>query len=478
MALRSFTRVAGLLVVALATHSTSGAEALRVGAAAEVITPPVGTPMAGYYFERAAEGVHDDLFARALVLEQGGTKAALVSLDLISTPFALVEAARKEIERVAGIPGRNVMISATHAHTGPVLAGRGLRDDALGGGNDLVRRYSAALPGKIAEAVRRADSALASAVARAAKGEERSIAFNRRFHMTDGTVGWNPGKLNPRILKPAGPIDPEVAVVLFESSSKPPKPLATYVNYAVHLDNVGGLKFSADMPGTVYSLLGTVKGPEMVTVYTTGCCGDINHIDVRWAEPQHGFENAARMGIILAGEVLETWPRLKPVAEGPLRVKSRTVRSAPARDLELRRGDRAAGRGPPSRPEGETAELPRDGPGLQGTGRRGEARQAHRGRGPGHRAGQRPGLGLAPRRDLRRARAGDQAGLAVPAHDHRRAGQRVDRLHPHPPGLRPGQLRGRQRPLRRGLRRTAGRRGDPAAQGAACGRPVITEADR
>ena len=50
------------------------------------------------------------------------------------------------------------MISATHAHTGPVLAGRGLRDDALGAGNDLVRRYTSTLPAKIAEAVRRAES--------------------------------------------------------------------------------------------------------------------------------------------------------------------------------------------------------------------------------------------------------------------------------------------------------------------------------
>src|SRR4051794_35460061 len=324
-ALRSSTRAAGLLIGALATHSSSGAEPLRVGAAAEVITPPVGTPMAGYYFERAAEGVHDDLFARALVLERGETKAALVSLDLISTPLGIVEAARKEIERATGIPGRNVMIGATHAHTGPVLAGRGLRDDALGGGNDLVRRYSAALPGKIAEAVRRAGASLAPAVARAAKGEERSIAFNRRFHMTDGSVGWNPGKLNPRILKPAGPIDPEVSVVLFESASADHKPLATYVNYAVHLDNIGGLKISADMPGTLYSLLSAVKGPDMVTVYTTGCCGDINHINVNWAEPQHGFENAARMGIILAGAVLQTWPALTPVSQDTLQVKSQTV---------------------------------------------------------------------------------------------------------------------------------------------------------
>jgi hypothetical protein len=302
-----------------------GAEPLRTGTAAVVITPPIGTPMAGYYFERAAEGVHDDLFAKAIVLEQGNTRTALVSLDLISTPLGLVNAARHEIEQITGIPPSHVMISATHAHTGPVLAGRGLRDDALGGGNDLVQRYSTTLPGKIAEAVKRAQDALKPVSVRTARGEERSIAFNRRFHMIDGTVGWNPGKLNPRILKPAGPVDPELALILFESQEKVPKPLATYINYAVHLDNIGGLKISADMPGTVYSLLASVKGSEMITLYTTGCCGDINHIDVRWAEPQHGFENAARMGIILAGAVLKAWPRLRSIDPEPLRVKSQTV---------------------------------------------------------------------------------------------------------------------------------------------------------
>jgi hypothetical protein len=309
----------------MATLSGQGAELLRVGAATVVITPPSGIPMAGYYVERAAEGVHDDLFAKALVLEQGDTRAALVSLDLISTPLGLVKEGRREIERTTGIPAGQVMISATHAHTGPVLAGRGLRDEARGARGDLVQHYSTTLPGKIAEAVKRAHDSLKPATLKAARGEERSIAFNRRFHMTDGSVGWNPGKLNPKIVKPAGPIDPEVAMVVFESQGKAPRPLATYLNYAVHLDNVGGLKISADMPGTLYSLLAMVKGPEMVTLYTTGCCGDINHIDIRWAEPQHGFENAARMGIILAGAVLETWPQLRSINPEPLQIKSQVV---------------------------------------------------------------------------------------------------------------------------------------------------------
>ena len=144
--------------------------------------------------------------------------------------------------------------------------------------------------------------------------------------MTDGTVGWNPGKLNPKILKPAGPIDPDVAVVYFESDDKEKVPLATYVNYSVHLDNVGGTKFSADLPATVCDLLGRFKGPDMVTLYTAGCCGDVNHIDVKWAAPQGGHANAARMGVILAGEILRAWPRLKADPPGGLRVRTAKVR--------------------------------------------------------------------------------------------------------------------------------------------------------
>jgi hypothetical protein len=299
------------------------AGALRAGAAAVVITPPVGTPMAGYYSPRGAEGVHDDLYAKALVFEVDGQKAALVALDLISTTRDLVDDARREVERTTGLKGSSVMISATHAHTGPVIKGRGAREDALGGSSDLARQFRESLPGKIAEAVRQAEAKLTPAKVRVGHGREASIAFNRRFHMKDGTVGWNPGKLNPNILKPAGTIDPDVPIIYMESAGG--KPLATYVNYAVHLDNVGGRRFSADMPYTLARSLAEFKGSEMLTLFTAGCCGDVNHIDVTWRERQGGFDNAARMGVILAGEVLRTWPKLSDVEPSALRTRSVTV---------------------------------------------------------------------------------------------------------------------------------------------------------
>jgi hypothetical protein len=124
------------------------------------------------------------------------------------------------------------------------------------------------------------------------RGHEDSIAFNRRYLMKDGSTGWNPGLLNPNIVKPAGTIDPEVPVVWFEATAK--KPVAAYVNYAVHLDNVGGTQISSDLPYTLAKLLAEVKGPDLVTLYTTGTCGDVNHVNVNWGVRQSGHANAAR----------------------------------------------------------------------------------------------------------------------------------------------------------------------------------------
>jgi neutral ceramidase len=321
--------------------STARAASLRVGAAAVLITPEAGTPMAGYYTARAAEGVHDDLYAKAIVLEQDGVKAALVACDLISMPRGVVERAREQVERETHIPGSHVMISATHSHTGPVLTFGSSRDPAEGDGRDKSRRYTDSLPGLIAQSVKEADGRLAPASASVGVGREAHLSFNRRYFMRDGTVGWNPGKLNPKILRPAGPIDPEVPVVYFESAATGPeeakggkdakaapnpKPIATYVNFAMHLDTTGGLQISADYAFTLSKLLGRVKSPDMVTLFTIGTAGDINHIDVSTKRPQQGPQEAARIGTILAGETIKTYARLEPVPSGALRVRSEMVK--------------------------------------------------------------------------------------------------------------------------------------------------------
>jgi neutral ceramidase len=307
----------------LALGGSAVAAGLKVGAATTVITPPLGVPLAGYYHERGSDGIHDDLLSRAIVMEKDGVKVALVSLDLISTRRAFVVKARELIEKETGIPGDHVMISATHAHTGPILPDTSARDAGIADGGQVAKTYLETLPELITESVKRANDALQSAQASSFIGHEPTLTFNRRFHMKDGTVGWNPGKMNSNIIQPAGPIDPSVPVVFFETPDQ--KPIATYVNYAVHLDNVGGLKISADLPNTLTESLGKVLGKDHITMWTAGTCGDLNHVNVNWARPQNGNENAARMGIVLAGEVLRNWPNLEPAGDGPLRVRSMIV---------------------------------------------------------------------------------------------------------------------------------------------------------
>ncbi|MCC6857179.1 MAG: hypothetical protein IT158_01390, partial [Bryobacterales bacterium] len=278
------------------------------------------------------------LWAKAIVLEKDGATAALVVCDVSGLPRAVVEQARQLIARESGIEASHVMISATHSHTGPVILSGGSRYNLEGEMLRIATEYMAALPGRIAESVRLANAALKPARVSAGLGAEPSLTFNRRFHMKDGTVGWNPGKLNPNIVRPAGPIDPQVPVVYFEQPDG--SPLAAYVNYALHLDTVGGLQYSADYPYTLGKVLHEAR-PGLLTVFSIGCAGNLNHIDVHWRDRQKGHNEAARIGAVLAAEVLKTMKRLEPLEGGSVRAGSEMLNlplpEVTAADLEWAR---------------------------------------------------------------------------------------------------------------------------------------------
>lgn len=309
----------GIFLLPLATFAGD----LKIGAAAVKITPPVGIPMAGYYFERGAEKIHDDLYAKALVLEKDDSKVAIVTCDLIGIPIEIVSEARALAAKSTGIDADHVMISATHAHTGPVIPKKDGRDNPTGKSAEILSAYISKLPGLIAESIKQANDALQPAKISFGLGHEESISFNRRFFMTDGTVGWNPGKLNPKIIKPAGPIDPDVFVLYAETNDG--KPISTYVNFALHLDNTGGVEISADIPYTLSDILGKIKGQEMVTLFGQGCSGNINHINVKSKERQSSLAEAQRLGAVLSGEVIKTYTRMQPCDINNISVRRKTV---------------------------------------------------------------------------------------------------------------------------------------------------------
>ena len=152
--------------------------------------------------------------------------------------------------------------------------------------------------------------------------------------MKNGTVVFNPGIGNPNIVRPVGPIDPSVPVVLFESAQG--EPLVTMVNYTMHLDTVGGEVYSADYPYTLANCLAKVKGPEMLTMFSIGTAGNINHIDVNGPKLQKGQSEAARIGMVLAAEVLQTYRKLERIDADRLSVTREIVMLPP---VELQPGD-------------------------------------------------------------------------------------------------------------------------------------------
>ena len=292
-----------LILLLLLMTGTASASTLQAGAAQVDITPPAGAPMAGYYVPRVATGTHDALHVKALVFEKNGVKVALATCDLVWLPRNLSEEARQIIQRKTGIPADHIMISATHDHTGPVIMVHPSRYNLQGTMLRITEDYTNALPGRIAQAVILANSHLQPAEIRSAIGRENSLAFKRRYYMKDGSVGWNPGKLNPNIWRPAGPTDPTIPVIYIETPVG--QPIASYVNFSMHQDTTGGLKFSEDFSYALGKILQMAEGDNLVSMFTIGCAGDINHLDFSRKEKQESYQEAARIGAVLAGDVLK-----------------------------------------------------------------------------------------------------------------------------------------------------------------------------
>ena len=297
---------------------------LKVGVAAVTIDPANGTPMAGYYSARGSEGVIDSLHAKAAVFDDGKVKVALIGCDLLGMPASVVAQVRAEIEKTAGIPGDRVMVWTTHTHTGPSVAKDSADEEFYGDGSDRTKSYTEGLPKKLAQAVTEAKGKLVSAELFFARESESRLSFCRRFWMKDGTVGWNPGKSNPNIIRPVGPIDPEVGVVYARTVDD--QPLLTIVNFAMHPDTTGGALVSADYPGALSRRLADYKGPEMLTLFANGTCGDINHLNVNWAYRQQGPQEANRLGTILAASVFKAWMDLRPVGDSTIRVRRQVLK--------------------------------------------------------------------------------------------------------------------------------------------------------
>ena len=270
---------------------------LKAGSATANITPPLGTRIPGGFRPRYAENVDDELFAKAVVIDNGSTRVALITCDLIAIPEKIADAAKARIADRCNIPPAHVMVNATHTHTAVAVA------DLLGVDED--NDYTEWVPLKIADAVELAVWRLQPARVGFASVNEDRITFNRRWHMKDGTVRFNPGIENPDLVKPTGTIDPELAMMFVEAEDG--TPIAAVANFSLHyIGTNNGNALSADYFGHFDRCMQRYLGDTCISLLWNAASGQINNTDfsgkTKWTASGH--QQAVKMANVLAGHFI------------------------------------------------------------------------------------------------------------------------------------------------------------------------------
>lgn len=271
----------GLAITVFFSFNTNS-QTFRAGAAVRVITPDPLLPVSGGIgTPRPATIKQGELYVRALVLEKGATRVAIVNIDNLGWPAALGNRSRKLI---TGIPAENILIGATHTHSGPDAYG--FPDENGKSYADL--KYLDWCVQQVADAVNEAIKKLQPASLKTAVGEAKGkIAYNY----------YAPDLYDPR----CGIIQP-VAV----SGKNAGKPIATLVNYAIHPEVIGSRQgiLSPDLCGPLYERIEEKGGG--IALFMNGAQGGMVTADTRIddkTEANHWAE-CGRIGRLLADEAL------------------------------------------------------------------------------------------------------------------------------------------------------------------------------
>jgi hypothetical protein len=308
--------------------SAPSIDSIDVGAAEIEITPPVGMRMAGYFDERFATGIHDPLKAKALLLRQDKQEIAMVFCDLVGVSLNVTTNARAQASEKTGIPVPNIMICATHSHTGPLfddVRSYYFHEAAVAkSGKDPHEPidYPTFLAEKLVIVITQARSKLHAAQIDVGIATQENLTFNRRYWMKNGKVAFNPGQLNTNIVRPAGPTDTDVGI-LFAREPEAKRPFAGLTVFAMHSDTVGGSEYSADYAYFLQQMLRSAYSEDFISAFGAGTCGDLNHINVNKKENIKGFDVAERLGTTLGATVKNA--RLTRISKPSLAVRSTTL---------------------------------------------------------------------------------------------------------------------------------------------------------
>ena len=314
----------GPAVLAQGTPATTASgDVFQAGAYMSNVTPPLGEPVVGNWNSPPATYVHDQLYAKTLVLDDGTTRLAFVVVDNVAINREVFDEAKRLVQEEAGLPLEHMLMAATHTHSG--TSARGVSEKSGGWqGEQPLDDYQTFLARRIADGVRVAIGNLEPAQIAWGSGQVPQHVFNRRWYMKNpvmsplgmmDTVQMNPGVENPDLLEPAGPIDPEVAFIALQS--KEGRPIAVLGNYSLHY--VGGVPkghISADyfavFGDRMQELLGADRQePPFVGIMSNGTSGDINNINFRGpAEERKPYEKMNIVADDVADEVLRVYQTL------------------------------------------------------------------------------------------------------------------------------------------------------------------------
>ena len=305
----------------------------RIGFASADITPPVGWRRAGNYTELISTGVNDPLMTKAMVVQEAGTTFAFVGNDLCSVPRDLTDLARLRANQLTGIPVANIVITATHTHGGPEYLGplrEFLHQRAKKANNGIDPHepvdYRRQLVERWANVIAAAWTNRQPASLEIVIPQLEGVAFNRRYLMKDGSIGWIPRKGDTNIFRPAGPVDADFPFLLARRSGSK-EGLGSLAVFAMHTAVYGGPAFGADFPGHLQTNLTAAFGPDFVSIFGEGCAGDVNHLNPFNPDPQHWTQASPAIGRAMAQVALTNLPWAHVVKPGTFAMRTAVVMS-------------------------------------------------------------------------------------------------------------------------------------------------------
>ena len=300
---------------------------MKIGLATVDFTPRAGLPLMGNFRDDyAARGCHDPLIAKAIVFaDSSGSKAALLTLDVCMVDRGNVVLIRNVVGSQCDIPPENVVVHATHTHSGPAPNSR----FCFGFDFEPFREPTEDFLTRAASAVAMANDNLAEARISIGRATEDRISFNRRLRRKDGSTQMNwealaPGFEPDEIDAAWGPVDPEVICLVIEQDSEP---VAAMVNFGLHPAILAGDNwlYSADYPGALAEAMRSIHGDHFTTLLFNGCCGNVNHIDYREPSQGRGFQQVQRVGHTLAATASRAIRMAAPVSADRVGVSTRKV---------------------------------------------------------------------------------------------------------------------------------------------------------